>query len=555
MHADSSNADADAEPLLEQFRQELAHCRRLFSEGAEQCIAAHPQRLRQESSRFRQRLLELERGLLVKILVEIAQSDWRWTENEYLLASELFEHCWARRLSRAELKQTLKEVAARSSELSWASLFRPFAEYPALRKRIGDLETVLLRVGNLAAKIDGHVCPQETERLKWIHAELHRCLLPVPLDSEEGSAAAKDDSAEIGLAEEIACDGAAPLAERSADEPPKAAADQAALETALNELQGLIGLDGIKRDVSELTNFLKVQRERGRLGLPQTKVSLHMIFSGNPGTGKTTVARLLGRIFGGLGVLSRGHLIETDRSGLVARYAGQTGPKTHQKIDEALDGVLFIDEAYSLVAERGEDAYGNEALQALLKRMEDDRNRLVVVLAGYPDSLDRLLDANPGLASRFGRRLDFPDYSAPELGRIFQSMCEANKYSLPAAARLRLLAGFQYLLDRSDEKFGNGRLARNAFETAIRRLANRVADIAPLTAELLTTIDADDVLLPGAPDEAYRDLDAAATRISTVCPGCRETVRSLAAHLGWRVQCRRCGHGFRLDWGDLERGR
>ena len=553
MQADSSNAEADAAALLEQFRQELAHCRSLFSEGAEQCIANHPQWSPQEAAQFRQQLLELERGLLVKVLVEIAQSDWRWTENECQLAGELFEHCWRRRLSRAELKQALKEVAARSSELSWASLFRPFAEHPALRKRVGGLETVLLRVGNLAAKIDGHVCPEETERLKWIHAELHRCLLPVPLDSDAELTIANEVPAEMGRAGKFEIH-AAP-ADRAADAPAKSADRQAALHAALDELQGLIGLDGIKREVSELTNFLKVQRERDRLGLPQTKISLHMIFAGNPGTGKTTVARLLGRILGGLGVLSRGHLIETDRSGLVARYAGQTGPRTHQKIDEALDGVLFIDEAYSLISEQADDAYGNEALQALLKRMEDDRHRLVVVLAGYPDAMDRLLDANPGLASRFGRRFDFADYSAAEMGRIFQSLCEANKYSLPAAARLRLLAGFEYLLDRSDEKFGNGRLARNAFETAILRLANRVADVAPLTAQLLTTIEAGDILLPGAPEEAYLRFDVSQARVSTLCPGCRETVRSLAAHLGWLVKCKRCGHGFRLEWGDLERKR
>jgi hypothetical protein len=218
----------------------------------------------------------------------------------------------------------------------------------------------------------------------------------------------------------------------------------------------------------------------------------------------------------------------------VAHYAGQTSSKTHKKIDEALDGVLFIDEAYSLVAEQGDDAYGNEAVQALLKRIEDDRERLVVILAGYPESMDRLLDANPGLASRFGRRLDFPDYRVPELGGIFLAMCEANDYTLPAATRLRLIAGFQHLLDRRDEKFGNGRLARNVFETAIRRLANRIADVAPLTADLLTTIEPADILLPDVPDQVYRGLDDPHLRLSSVCPGCHEKVRcqsGLLAHV------------------------
>src|SRR5262249_29738312 len=143
------------------------------------------------------------------------------------------------------------------------------------------------------------------------------------------------------------------------------------LAAVLKELDGLIGLTSIKDEVKGLVNFLQMQRERNKLGLPETKITLHAVFTGNPGTGKTTVARLIGRIFGAMGILAKGHLIETDRSGLVAEYAGQTGPKTNARIDEALDGVLFIDEAYSLVAEQGDDPYGAEAVQALLKRMED----------------------------------------------------------------------------------------------------------------------------------------------------------------------------------------
>jgi len=216
--------------------------------------------------------------------------------------------------------------------------------------------------------------------------------------------------------------------------------------------------------------------------------------------------------------------------------------------------LLFIDEAYSLVAEQGDDPYGSEAMQALLKRIEDDRDRLVVILAGYPESMDRLLSTNPGLASRFGRRLDFADYEGPELGSIFQALCESNDYTLPVGTRLRLLAGFDYLLDRRDETFGNGRLARNVFETAIRRLANRVADIAPLTAELLTTIEPADIVMPDVPESTYARLMDPAVRVATVCPGCGEKVRSQSAWLGRRVQCKHCGHGFRLDWGNLEGG-
>src|SRR5262249_42808537 len=254
----------------------------------------------------------------------------------------------------------------------------------------------------------------------------------------------------------------------AAPKPKKVAkASKDSLTEVLEELDELIGLDNIKLDVRELVNFLKIQKEREKHGLPATQLSLHTVFSGNPGTGKTTVARLYGRILGALGILSQGHLVETDRAGLVAEYSGQTAPRTHKKIDEALDGVLFIDEAYSLAAEDGDDPYGAEALQILLKRMEDDRERLVVVLAGYPEPLRRMLDSNPGLNSRFPRVFNFLDFTAVELGRIFAQFCTHNRYALPAKTRAKLLLGFQYLLDHRDEQFGNGRLARNLFESAI----------------------------------------------------------------------------------------
>lgn len=186
----------------------------------------------------------------------------------------------------------------------------------------------------------------------------------------------------------------------------------------LEELQTLIGLSEVKEEVSALANFVKIQQEREKKGMKAVGLSYHCVFTGNPGTGKTTVARILAAIYRDLGILKKGHLVETDRSGLVAEYVGQTAVKTNKIIDSALDGVLFIDEAYSLVQGGGND-YGQEAISTLLKRMEDDRNRLIVVLAGYSEDMKRFIDSNPGLQSRFNRYIHFSDYSADELKQIF----------------------------------------------------------------------------------------------------------------------------------------
>ncbi len=249
------------------------------------------------------------------------------------------------------------------------------------------------------------------------------------------------------------------------------------LAEARAKLDRLVGLDAIKDQIQTLTNFLKMERQREAAGLPTTKPSLHMAFVGNPGTGKTTVARIVANIYGALGVLEKGHLVETDRSGLVAEYAGQTGPKTNAKIDEALDGVLFIDEAYTLIDESGQDQYGREAVQTLLKRMEDQRDRLVVILAGYPNEMHKMIRSNPGLSSRVGTTMHFDDYPPEALCRIFELIAKKAKYTLPTESRRRLLRGFTYLYIGRDRHFGNGRCSRNSFERSVRRLANRLSQL------------------------------------------------------------------------------
>ena len=267
--------------------------------------------------------------------------------------------------------------------------------------------------------------------------------------------------------------------------------------SALDELNALTGLQSVKSEVNDLINFLKVQSMRKEQGLPARSVSLHMVFSGNPGTGKTTVARLLGRIFKDIGALPGGQLVEANRKDLVAGYVGQTDKKTEAKIEEALGGVLFIDEAYTLV-EGGDNDFGHEAINTLLTEMENKKDNLCVIIAGYSDRIGEFLDSNPGLQSRFNRYIDFEDYSADELQKIFLSLCKHDGYSLDEAATEVAAKHFETLVENKDENFGNARTVRNFFEDVVQAQANRVARNGDMSPEALSSIVAADLEAAGA---------------------------------------------------------
>lgn len=262
------------------------------------------------------------------------------------------------------------------------------------------------------------------------------------------------------------------------------------------ELDKLIGLDQVKAEVRSLANYVKVQKQREAQGMKTAKISYHCVFSGNPGTGKTTIARILARIYKDLGIVSKGQFVETDRGGLIAEYVGQTAQKTMAVCNAAKGGVLFIDEAYAITD--GKQGYGDECVSTLLKFMEDNRDDFVVIVAGYKNEMKQFIDANPGLESRFTRFIDFPDYSSNDLYKIFKLSVDKYNYVLTPDADAYLQKMFKEAVAKKSRYFGNARYARNLFEQAITNQSNRLGSKSNPTKTELAQLTRDDL------EKAYR---------------------------------------------------
>ena len=527
----------------------LRDCRKLYTHCGKWMVRRYPTLIEGNVNNFVELMDDLHRGLLIKVYVTTVRADDRWTGPEKKVAAAMIEHLWGEQLRGAQLREAATGLFKQADMLSWESLVAPFVRYPPLADSKAQVETIVMRLANLVAKCDGQTMPEEAVALHTLQGDIDSALHPAkpsetlaPLDSSPSAG----NTASAHQKEHAQQSSDAPT-------PPQMTEEERGkrLKAAMAELDDLVGLQSVKDRIRSYANFLRLQQQRKRSGLATMPITLHMVFSGNPGTGKTTVARIVGQILGAMGTLQSGHVVETDRSGLVAQYAGQTGPKTNKICDSAIGGVLFIDEAYSLIDESGDDSYGREAVQTLLKRMEDDRDRMVVILAGYSNEMNDMIRSNPGLSSRINTRIDFEDYAPVDLGRIFEMMCQQNQYQLCSEARHRLLVGFHHLYKQRDRHFGNGRLVRNTFEDTVRKLADRVAEISVLSESLLTSLTPGDICVPRVSLDQLDEFIQQPHQLKIVCQGCGRKVVIQAPSLGLRVKCTKCNFVQTAGWAEV----
>lgn len=470
-----------------------------------------------------------------------------------ILNRSLSRYCWREDYRHyqdaTDLRQMRQLLAQWEADPSWlggdilqGALVDPFGDFVILACLISrstrpfqTYQKILLLTAKLILEANGISREDRTfftdlkKRLKTVKRKISSSLPASPEPSESGKSQTESTA---GESEQIQ--------------------PETALQQGLQELQTLIGLDSVKAEVTSLTNFLNIRKQRMAQGMPVASQTLHFVFTGNPGTGKTTVARILAKILYGFEILKTSHFVEADRATMVGGYVGQTAIKTNEVIARATDGVLFIDEAYTL-AKKGANDFGQEAIDTLLKKMEDLRERMVVIVAGYPREMAEFIESNPGLESRFSRYIVFEDYHVPDLCQIFELMCRSNAYELTPAARGNLAIILNRVFADRDENFGNARLVRNAYERTLSNHANRLATSdAVITREALATIEAVD--LPYEIAQGFqRPYDLSDSQWRVHCPHCENATTASLPFLGQIVTCNNCQTRFRCPWWNLDR--
>lgn len=371
----------------------------------------------------------------------------------------------------------------------------PLTFYPKTRK----IYTMFKELGYSLIVVDGVEEQKELDRLNRLTNTIIKYILKQEsidyLSFDKVSATVKLNGVEYEKKQDFFfCDTKGTDSIKSSAEAKEAVKEaiEYSVEDILDEVNKLIGLDNVKREINNYVNFIKIQKMREERGFKVPAIGLHLVFTGNPGTGKTTIARKIGQIYKALGLLSSGHMIETSRAGLVAGYVGQTAEKVMNVVESAMGGVLFIDEAYTLSNSESETDFGQEAIDTLLKVMEDRRGEFAVIVAGYTEPMECFLSSNPGLRSRFNRTICFEDYQPKDLVRIFEKFCKDNQYKLTQDAVEKITE--HYSKPRDDEAdFANARDVRNLFEKALTKQANRLAAMTDVTDEEIVTLHADDL--------------------------------------------------------------